>query len=104
MVIKVAPLKMVIEEGTAKNKKLKAIFYDDKGKKIKTTQFGLKGSSTYIDHKDRKLRSRYIERHRANENWNDPQSAGALSRYLLWGASTNLNTNINKYKKMFKLK
>ena len=32
--------KMVIEKGTAKNKKLKAIFYDEKGKKIKTAQFG----------------------------------------------------------------
>jgi hypothetical protein len=96
--------KMVIEKGTAKNKKLKAIFYDEKGKKIKTSQFGMEGSSTYIDHKDKKLRSRYIDRHRTNENWNDPQSAGALSRYLLWGDSTSLNTNIKKYKKMFKLK
>ena len=96
--------KMVIEKGTAKNKKLKAIFYDEKGKKIKTAQFGMEGSSTYIDHKDKKLRSRYIDRHRTNENWNDPQSAGALSRYLLWGDSTSLNTNIKKYKKMFKLK
>ena len=96
--------KMVIEKGTAKNKKLKAIFYDEKGKKIRTVQFGMEGSSTYIDHKDKKLRSRYIDRHRTNENWNDPQSAGALSRYLLWGDSTSLNTNIKKYKKMFKLK
>ena len=95
---------MVIEKGTAKNKKLKAIFYDEKGKKIRTVQFGMEGSSTYIDHKDKKLRSRYIDRHRTNENWNDPQSAGALSRYLLWGDSTSLNTNIKKYKKMFKLK
>ena len=95
---------MIIEKGTAKNKKLKAIFYDDKGKKIKTVQFGLKGSSTYIDHKDKKLRSRYIERHRKNENWNDPMSAGALSRYLLWGQSVALKTNISNYKKKFNLK
>tara|TARA_A100001201_G_scaffold134191_1_gene121673 strand:- start:269 stop:562 length:294 start_codon:yes stop_codon:yes gene_type:complete len=97
-------MKMIIEKGTAKNKKLKAIFYDDKGKKIKTVQFGLKGSSTYIDHKDKKLRSRYIERHRKNENWNDPMSAGALSRYLLWGQSVALKTNISNYKKKFNLK
>jgi hypothetical protein len=96
-------IKMVIEKGTAKNKKLKAIFYDG-DKKIKTVQFGLKGSSTYIDHKDKKLRSIYIERHRANENWNDPQSAGALSRYLLWGPYTDLDKNISAYKRRFKLK
>lgn len=97
-------IKMVIEKGTAKNKKLKAIFYDDKGKKIKTAQFGMEGSSTYIDHKDKKLRSRYIDRHRTNENWNDPQSAGALSRYLLWGTYTDLDKNIKAYKRRFKLK
>jgi len=27
-----------------------------------------------------------------------------LSYYILWGESSNINTNINKYKKMFKLK
>ena len=97
-------MKLEIKPSTAKNKRLTAVFYDNEGKKLKTTNFGLKGGSTYIDHKDKQLRSKYIARHRVNENWNDPQSAGALSRYLLWGDSTSLDKNIKAYKKRFKLK
>ena len=97
-------MKLEIKPSTAKNKRLTAVFYDNEGKKLKTTNFGLKGGSTYIDHKDKQLRSKYIARHRVNENWNDPQSAGALSRYLLWGESVALDKNIKAYKKRFKLK
>jgi len=97
-------VKMIIEPSKAKNKRLTAIFYDDAGKKIKTTNFGLKGGSTYIDHKDKKLRSRYIARHRVNEDWSDYQSSGALAKHLLWGAYTDLDKNISAYKRKFKLK
>jgi len=53
-------VKMVIEKGTAKNKKLKAIFYDDKGKKIRTSQFGDKRFEDYLIHKDKQRRKRYL--------------------------------------------
>ena len=96
-------VKMVIEKGTAKNKKLKAIFYDDKGKKIKTTQFGDDRYEDYSQHKDKERRSKYLTRHKKDLAKGDYKSAGYLSYYILWGASTNLNTNIKQYKKMFKL-
>lgn len=96
-------ISVVIKNSTAKNKRLTAIFYDG-DKKIKTTNFGLKGGSTYIDHKDKKLRSRYIARHRVNEDWNAYMTAGSLAKHLLWGDSTSLKTNISKYKKRFGLK
>ena len=35
------------------------------------------------------------------DNIDIPISAGALSWYLLWGESTNLNENIKKFKKKF---
>ena len=94
---------MVIEKGSAKNKKWKAIFYDDKGKKIKTTQFGDNRYEDYTQHKDKQRRKRYLERHKKDLSKGDYMSAGHLSYYILWGASTNLNTNIKQYKKMFKL-
>lgn len=97
-------VRMEIKPSKAKNKRLTAIFYDDSDKKIKTTNFGLKGGSTYIDHKDKKLRSRYIARHRVNEDWSDYQSSGALAKHLLWGQSVALDDNIKQYKKKFKLK
>lgn len=95
---------MVIEKGTAKNKKLKAIFYDDNGKKIKTSQFGDIRYEDYTTHKDKKRRDRYRARHRKNLEKGTYTSPSYLSFYLLWGDSSNINTNINKYKKMFKLK
>jgi len=96
-------VKMVIEKGTAKNKKLKAIFYDDKGKKIRTSQFGDKRFEDYLIHKDKQRRKRYLERHKKDLSKGDYMSPGYLSYYLLWGDSSSLNTNIKKYKKMFKL-
>ena len=37
------------------------------------------------------------------EDWNDPETRGALSRHILWGESTSLNENIRKFKSRFKL-
>jgi len=96
-------VKMVIEEGTAKNKKLKAIFFDEKGKKIKTTQFGDNRYQDYTIHKDKARRKKYLERHKKDLSKGDYMSAGHLSYYILWGDSTSRSTNIKKYKKMFKL-
>ena len=96
-------VKITIGKGTAKNKKLKAIFYDDQGKKIKTTQFGDSRYQDYTLSKDKKQRDRYRTRHKKDLSKGDYKSAGHLSYYILWGDSTSLNTNINKYKKMFKL-
>lgn len=96
-------VKMVIEKGTAKNKKLKAIFYDDQGKKIKTSQFGDNRYQDYTMHKDKARRDKYRSRHKGSLEKGTYMSPSHLSYYILWGASTNRNININKYKKMFKL-
>jgi len=98
---------MEITNSTRKDKKLKASFYkkeDGERKYLQVANFGSKNSQTYLDHGDKAKRSQYIARHRSNENWNSYMTAGALSRYLLWGDSSNLNTNIRNYKKRFKLK
>jgi hypothetical protein len=80
------------------DKKYKIVFSDPQ----KTIHFGSKGSSTYLDHKDKSKREAYIARHRVNEDWSKI-NAGSLSRYLLWGDSTDLKTNLNSYKKRFNL-
>ena len=94
---------MVVEKGTAKNKKLKAIFYDDQGKKIKTTQFGDSRYEDYTQHKDKERRSKYRARHKKDLEKGDYMSAGYLSYYILWGASTSRDKNIKDYKRRFKL-
>ena len=44
----------------------------------------------------------YIQRHRLREDWSDPTSRGALSRYILWNLPT-LDASIADYKRRFKL-
>jgi hypothetical protein len=67
----------------------------------KTVHFGAAAGRTYIDHGDKEKRSAYIARHKVNENWNDPYSAGALARFLLWGDSTSLEANHQAFMKQF---
>ena len=96
-------MKVEIKPSTQKTKKLMAIFYDDNGKKIKTVHFGSAGMSDFTIHKDKERKERYLDRHRKRENWNEPMTAGALSRWILWNKPT-LKASITDYKKRFKLK
>jgi hypothetical protein len=68
----------------------------------KKVHFGAKGSSTYIDHQDEKKKDAYIARHRVNENFNNPMTAGSLARFILWNKTT-LSASINDFKKRFNL-
>ena len=95
------------------NKKYDAIFMVDGGQK--KISFG---SSNYrdfvlINDKDSKfylpkildrevVKSSYIRRHEKREDWTNPLTAGALSRYILWEKKT-LPSAIRAFKKRFKL-
>ena len=94
--------KVVIKKSTNQKKKYMAVFYED-GKKIKTTHFGAAGMSDFTKHKDEARKKRYMNRHKANENWQNPMSAGSLSRYILWNKPT-LRASITDYKKRFNLR
>ena len=61
--------------------------------------FGSKNGNTYIDHGDKTKRSNYIKRHQVNEDFDNPYSPGALSRWLLWGDSTDLYKNLKEFRK-----
>lgn len=97
-------MKLIIKKSTSKEKKLMAIFKDNNGKTVKTTHFGQKGYQDYTQHKDKSRRDAYMKRHKKRENWNNPTTAGALSKFILWGPSTSRAVNIQKFKKRFKLK
>jgi len=94
---------VIVKPSSTKTKKLMAIFYDEKKKKIKTTHFGQKGASDFTIHGDPKRKQRYLDRHKARENWEDFKSAGSLSRYILWNKKS-LKSSIADYKRRFKLK
>lgn len=94
-------MKVIIKKSNKSGKKLMAIF--DDGKKKKTTHFGAEGMSDFTIHKDPKRKERYLKRHKKNENWSAPMTAGALSRWILWNKPT-LKASVEDYKKRFKLK
>jgi hypothetical protein len=94
--------KVVIKKSTNQKKKYMAVFYED-GKKFKTTHFGAAGMSDFTKHKDEARKQRYMNRHKANENWENPMSAGSLSRYILWNKPT-LRASITDYKTRFNLR
>jgi hypothetical protein len=67
------------------------------------TDFGAAGMSDYTQHHDKERRERYRARHRRDLETADPTRAGFLSYYILWGDSTNLQTNIIDYRRRFGL-
>lgn len=58
------------------------------GKKVKTIHFGQAGASDYTQHKDDERRKRYMDRHRATEDWTDEKSAGFYAYHILWRFKT----------------
>jgi len=91
-----------IKPSTKPEKKYMATFETDNGR-TKTTHFGQAGATDFIrSGGDVERKNRYLQRHKKNENWNDPTSAGALSRYVLWN-KTSLRASISDFKSHFGL-
>ena len=97
------PYKVDITKSDSKDKKLKAVFYNKDGDKMKTQHFGAQGMSDFTKHKDTERKKRYLDRHKKNENWSNPMSAGSLSKNILWNKPT-LSASISDFKKNFGLK
>ena len=91
-------LQSIKPTNSASEKRYTATFTSE-GKQ-KTVHFGLKGGRTFIDHKDEKKKSAYLARHKVNENWNDPLTAGALARFILWNKPT-LQSSIKDFRRRF---
>ena len=92
------PTSVEIKRSTNKEKKLMAIFTYPDGK-TKTTHFGARGMSDYTKHGDKERMERYLDRHNnGREDWNDPTTAGALSRWVLWN-KPSLEGSFNDFKK-----
>ncbi len=91
-------MKFRIEKATDGKHKWVGIF-DEK----KHVPFGAIGYRDYTQHHDPLRRAAYLSRHRSRENWNDPQTAGSLSRWILWGNSTSIDRNVSAFKRKFLL-
>ena len=91
-----------IKPSTSSGKKMMTVFYDTAKKKVKTTHFGASGYEDYTTHGDLQRKQNYLARHN-KEDWNDYMTAGALSRWILWG-KPSLSASIADYIGRFKLK
>ena len=85
-----------IEAANDGKKKWVAIFDDGK-----RTKFGSFGSPDYTLSGDKKARDNYRVRHKKDLDTADPQRAGYLSYYILWGDSTSIEQNRRAFNKMF---
>ena len=91
-----------VERTPNQNKAFKAIFRMDDGKEKRVT-FGTSSNYVLNPDKTKKDRENYLKRHKVREDWNNPLTAGSLSRWILWGDSRNLTENISAFKKKFNL-
>tara|TARA_R110000803_G_scaffold64120_1_gene124994 strand:+ start:470 stop:772 length:303 start_codon:yes stop_codon:yes gene_type:complete len=96
-------VKVSIKKSTTKGKKMTAIFFYNKERtKKKTVHFGSAGMDDFTKTGDEEQKKRYLARHQKNENWNDYDTAGALSRWILWNKKS-LSSSIADYVKRFNL-
>lgn len=88
-------MEVIIRKSKKKDKKFDAIV-DGK----KTVSFGAAGMSDYTKHQDAERKQRYINRHKRNEDWNNPKIAGFYAKNVLWN-KTSLQASVADINKKF---
>ena len=76
-------MNIIIKPSNKTDKKYMAIIDDNK-----TVHFGAAGMSDYTKHKDKERKERYLARHKNNEQWNNPLTAGFYATNILWNKPT----------------
>ena len=89
-------MNIIIKPSNKQDKKYMAII-DDK----KTVHFGAAGMSDYTKHKDKERKERYLARHKNNEQWHKPLTAGFYATNILWNKPT-LTESIRDTNRRFK--
>ena len=95
-----------VKQSTKPEKKLMATF--DVDGKERVVHFGSSKNKDFTIYwkedkeKAEKMKSAYLARHKVNENWNNPMTAGSLSKNILWNLPT-VSASIKDFKKRFSL-
>jgi hypothetical protein len=84
------------------NPKKKYDAYVQTRESVKKVSFGAAGMSDYTIHKDPERKKAYIARHKDNEDFNDPLTAGFWSRWYLWNLPTK-KASLEDLKRRYKL-
>ena len=83
---------------TTRSKRFTAVFAD--GRKV---SFGQPGATTYADGASEAKRRSYLARHNpavTREDWENPYSAGSLSRWILW-SEPSVIAGLRAYRRRF---
>ena len=90
-----------IKKSHRPEKKFDAVFLRD-GRE-KTVSFGAAGMSNFTKHKNVTRKARYLKRHTGKgEKWSQPDTAGALSRWILWN-KPSFRASVVDFKRRFRL-
>ena len=89
-----------IVPSTNPKKKYDAVFRLDDGKE-KVVRFGAAGYTDYTLTHDEVKKQAYLARHKS-EDWNNPLTPGALSRWILWNKPT-VRGSITDFRNRFNL-
>ena len=97
----VAPVSVQFYPSTRTSKKIMAVFTLDNDR-TRTVHFGSAGTSDYTQHRDPARKQQYLARHAPREHWENPMTASALARWILWNKET-LHSSIQDYIRRFNL-
>lgn len=89
-------MEVVIVKSKKKDKKFDAII---EGKK--TISFGAVAYSDYTKHHDNERKQRYLNRHKKNENPNNPKTASFYATNILWN-KPSITASIKDINRRFK--
>ena len=76
-------MNIIIKPSTKPEKKFTAII-DNK----KSIHFGQKNASDFTQHKNPTRKKLYENRHKTNEDWSNPLTAGFYEKNILWNKPT----------------
>jgi hypothetical protein len=91
-----------LEKSSRKDKKYMVSFINENTGRVNTVHFGQAGASDFLQHKDEERKKRYINRHKANEDWSDLSKPGTWSRFILW-REKSLSESIKKMEDKFNI-
>jgi hypothetical protein len=94
-------MKFQLEPATDKKHRWVGVFTAEDGT-VTRTPFGDATMENFTIHRNPLRKERYLSRHRSRENWRDPKTAGALSRWILWNEPT-IAGSIKSFKRRFNL-
>jgi len=95
------PIKLKTIKREKKGGKEFVATFDNNGKD-KTIRFGTASNFLLNPKKTEADKNAYIARHKVNENFSNPMSAGSLSKHILWNTKS-FSTNVASFKRKFKI-